>query len=96
MLKLENSYATHSDILSYLQTVVSDYNLDSCVKFSHRVIGAFWEADKGRWRVRIQPHDDPNATFDDYAEILINATGILKYVETPIASLFGSEYEPDS
>jgi cation diffusion facilitator CzcD-associated flavoprotein CzcO len=58
--------------------VVSDHNLDSNVKLNHLVTGAWWEEDKARWRVRIQPNDDPDAAFFDHAEILINATGVLK------------------
>lgn len=61
-----------------MKDVVSHYNLDSFVKLSHRVVGAWWNDDKGQWSVKIQRGDDPNDTFFDHGEILINATGVLK------------------
>jgi hypothetical protein len=66
-----------------LKRVVAEHELDTNVKLSHLVTGAWWEgeADKGRWKVKIQPADDPDAAFFDYAEVVINATGVLKQVE---------------
>ncbi|KAH7323173.1 hypothetical protein B0I35DRAFT_194105 [Stachybotrys elegans] len=76
-------YASHSEILAYLKNVVAEHNLDNCLKLNHKVTGAFWEADNGRWRVRVEPNGDPAAEFDDYAEIVINATGILNHWKWP-------------
>ena len=58
--------------------MVAEHELDTNVKLSHLVTGAWWEADKGWWKVKIQPADDPDAAFFDYAEVVINATGVLK------------------
>ncbi|KAI6086397.1 putative dimethylaniline monooxygenase [Hypoxylon rubiginosum] len=76
-------YVTQKEILEYLHSAVSHHNLDSCVKLNHCVTSAWWEQDESRWKVRVQPHSDPNAAFFDYAEILINATGVLNNWKWP-------------
>ncbi|RYC60707.1 hypothetical protein CHU98_g5505 [Xylaria longipes] len=76
-------YAKSQETLAYLKSVVAHHNLDTCVKYNHRLTGAWWEQEKGRWKIRIQPIGNPNAEFFDYAEILINATGVLNKWKWP-------------
>ncbi|KAI1474598.1 putative dimethylaniline monooxygenase [Daldinia eschscholtzii] len=76
-------YVSQKEILDYLHHAVSHHNLDTGVKLNHRVTGAWWEQDKGRWKVEIQPNDDPDSKFYDYSEILINATGVLNNWKWP-------------
>ncbi|KAI0136174.1 hypothetical protein BJ170DRAFT_585 [Xylariales sp. AK1849] len=76
-------YASSQEILGYLNDVVSHYKLDSFVKLNHEVTGAWWDEEKGQWKVRIQPNDDAETAFFDYGEILINATGVLNNWKWP-------------
>ncbi len=46
----------------------------------HRVQGAWWNDEKGEWKIKIQPGGNPDAAFYDTGDILINATGVLKSV----------------
>ncbi|KAK7756876.1 hypothetical protein SLS62_000892 [Diatrype stigma] len=72
------SYAPAQETLGYLKSVVAHHKLDTSVKYSHRLVGAWWEQDQNRWKVKIQPNDDPAAAFFDYSDILVTATGALK------------------
>ena len=48
------------------------------VKMSHAVSGAWWDADSGKWKIKVTPNGNEEASFYDEGEILINATGVLK------------------
>ncbi|KAI1119037.1 hypothetical protein F5Y14DRAFT_460386 [Nemania sp. NC0429] len=76
-------YAKANETLNYLRDAVAHYGLDTNVKYNHRLTGAWWEQENGRWKVRIQPNDDPSAEFFDYSEILITATGVLNKWKWP-------------
>ena len=71
-------YATSQEILGYFKEIVAEHNLKGFVKMQHRVVGAWWDEEKGEWRVKIQPGENPEEAFYDTGNILINATGVLK------------------
>ena len=50
------------------------------VKLSHSVSGAWWNDKTGKWKIKVTPNGNEKAAFYDECEILINATGVLKYV----------------
>lgn len=75
-----DSYATGGEILEYFKKVVADHGLDGFARLGHKVVGAWWEEEKGQWKVKIEPQGKPEAAFFDYGHCLINATGVLKYV----------------
>ncbi|KAH8203068.1 hypothetical protein TruAng_002796 [Truncatella angustata] len=79
----ENNYAPAQETLAYLKEVVAHHNLDTSVKYNHRLTGAWWEQDQNRWKVKVQPNDDPASEFFDYSDILINATGVLNNWKWP-------------
>ncbi|KAI1771744.1 hypothetical protein F4818DRAFT_202668 [Hypoxylon cercidicola] len=76
-------YAPCHETLAYLKSVVAHHKLDTNVKYNHRLTGAWWDQETARWRVRIQPNDDPAAEFYDYSDILITATGVLNNWKWP-------------
>ncbi|KAI1817436.1 hypothetical protein GGS20DRAFT_533207 [Poronia punctata] len=76
-------YAKSEETLAYLQSVVAHHELDTCVKYNHRLTGAWWDHQKGQWKVRIEPNGDSSAAFYDYSEILISATGVLNNPKWP-------------
>lgn len=46
------------------------------VAFEHRVISAYWDETDGLWNLKIQQID--GSVISDFADVLINASGILK------------------
>lgn len=46
------------------------------MKFNHKVTSAIW-SDRGQWDLKIQPAEGQVIT--DYADVLVNANGLLKY-----------------
>lgn len=63
-----------------MKRVVAEHHLDTSVKLSHQVVGAWWDAGIAQWKIKIRPVDNPDAEFFDHADILINSTGVLKCV----------------
>lgn len=58
------------------------FGLRDNVHFEARVIEARWNEAKGKWRVRVE---EGGQIVEDEAEVLINASGVLK--EAYIATL---------
>lgn len=50
------------------------------MRLNSKVVDARWDEDSRQWNVTIQKTDDPEAVFQDKADILINASGVLKRV----------------
>jgi cation diffusion facilitator CzcD-associated flavoprotein CzcO len=70
--------------LGYFKDIVQKHNLEKYVKRYHRVVGAWWNDDTGKWKLKIQPGDAPENAFYDEGDILISATGVLKFVSCPV------------
>ena len=79
----KNSYAGHAEILAYLKRTVADHDLGKNVKLSHQVTEAKWEEDRARWKVTVTPVGKPEAAFVDYADVVINSTGVLNKWKWP-------------
>lgn len=60
-----------------MKRTVKKWNLDRDVKLNHRVVGAYWQEDRGQWLVKVQ---NGETEFEDFADILISGQGFLKYV----------------
>lgn len=76
-------YSTGPEILQYFKKVAKEHGLDKDVHLNCRVVGCKWEEIEKKWHVTIQRGDDPNDTFTDSGEILINATGVLNKWKWP-------------
>lgn len=48
------------------------------MRLNSRVVDARWDEDSRQWHVAIQKTEDPETIFQDKADILINASGVLK------------------
>ncbi|KAI0812627.1 hypothetical protein BC629DRAFT_949981 [Irpex lacteus] len=48
------AYAPGSEILAYLENVVSTYELDPYIKLQHEMVGARWDDENGKWVVSIK------------------------------------------
>ena len=49
------------------------------MKLKHQVVGATWDDKDGVWQVLVKDLVS-GETFSDTAEVLVNGTGVLKYV----------------
>jgi cation diffusion facilitator CzcD-associated flavoprotein CzcO len=76
-------YASAPEILGYFKDIVKTHKLGGYVKLNYRVKGAWWDEEKGKWRLEVQSTLDPSNTFFDEGEILINATGVLNNWKWP-------------
>jgi cation diffusion facilitator CzcD-associated flavoprotein CzcO len=74
-------YASSEEIFGYFKGVVTDYDLSKNIRLSHDVLSAKWEEAKGHWRVTVRKPDGEE--FEDWADVLINATGFLSNWEWP-------------
>lgn len=85
------SYSTSQEILGYFKDIVNAHRMHQYVKLSHSVAGAWWDEETGKWKIKIEPNCGTQEPYFDEGEILINATGVLKYVLLfPLNSLCSS------
>jgi cation diffusion facilitator CzcD-associated flavoprotein CzcO len=75
---INSSYSGSPEILGYFKEVVATHGLARFAKLNHRVLGAWWNDESGKWKIKVQPGDSPEDSFFDTGDILINATGVLK------------------
>lgn len=73
----EYSYASSSEIQSYLKAVVFHYRLDQYIHFNSKITEAVWHEDSSQWSVAV----DGKGKFD--CEVLVNAGGILNNPNFP-------------
>ncbi len=71
-------YSESPEIWRYFKSVVDKHGLIKYVKLQHMVTGAFWDSEKGLWKVHIRRPD--GSEFEDSCNVLINGSGILKCV----------------
>jgi hypothetical protein len=57
--------------------LIAAIDVGKYVKFEHRVLSAHW-AETGVWHLKVRQPD--GTVIDDFAHVLINATGSLKCV----------------
>jgi len=53
------------------------WNLDRDVQLKTRVTGAYWQEERGQWKLTVE-HDGKER--EEYADILVSGQGFLKYV----------------
>ncbi|KAK2002732.1 FAD/NAD(P)-binding domain-containing protein [Colletotrichum falcatum] len=81
-------YAPGGEIQSYLKKVVDHYELQKFIKFKHRVVGATWSQEKGKWAVGVQNLETGKETVDE-ADFFLYASGSLSKPRWP--SITGRE-----
>ncbi|KAL2875662.1 hypothetical protein SGCOL_009124 [Colletotrichum sp. CLE4] len=75
-------YAPGPEIHRYLKKVVDHYKLQSLIKLRHRVVGAEWSQERGKWSVRVLDLDK-NEEKVDQADYFLYATGLLSKPKWP-------------
>ena len=72
--------STASEIKQYLRECKDEVCKGEEIKLGHRVVGMVWNEEQGLWKVKVQKNteDGQNTEFEDQANFVINAGGILK------------------
>lgn len=58
-----------------MKKTAQKWDLERDVKYNHRVVVAFWQHDRGQWRVVVE---HAGVILEDYADVLISAQGFQK------------------
>ncbi|KAF3490682.1 sterigmatocystin biosynthesis monooxygenase StcW [Arthroderma uncinatum] len=80
-----NLYSYALDVWAYLDRVCKVFGLRKYMTFNTRVTGAYWEEDRGQWRVTLS-QTGPDGTQKDIEEschVLLNASGFLNGYKWP-------------
>ena len=72
-----NFFSPASEIKDYLGRVCDEEGMRGSIKTSHSVTAAEWNEDGGVWKLRIF-NLETSEEFDDYANFILDGTGILK------------------
>ncbi|GKT46254.1 FAD-binding monooxygenase aflW [Colletotrichum spaethianum] len=84
-------YAPGPEIHNYLKKVVDHYQLRKFIKLNHRVVGAIWSQENGKWTVKVQNLETGAETIDE-ADFVLYATGFLSNPKWP--SITGELLDP--
>ncbi|OAA68498.1 flavin-binding monooxygenase [Niveomyces insectorum RCEF 264] len=77
-----NFFSSGEEIGAYLCRICAEEGLNDAIKPQHQVTGARWHEAQGRWLLTV--HDlQTERHFDDYADFLIDASGILNNWKWP-------------
>ncbi|RFU28543.1 hypothetical protein B7463_g7793, partial [Scytalidium lignicola] len=70
-------YSSGAEIFEYIKRTVKKWDLDRDVQLNKKVIGAYWQEDRGQWKLTVE---HKGAQREEYADILISGQGFLKFV----------------
>ncbi|KAK0624227.1 hypothetical protein B0T14DRAFT_454425 [Immersiella caudata] len=76
----ERFYASGADILGYIKRTVKKWNLDRDLELNTRVVGAWWDAEKGEWEVKV---GCGGLQRTERCDVLISAQGVLVHENWP-------------
>jgi cation diffusion facilitator CzcD-associated flavoprotein CzcO len=68
-------YVPGHEIQEYVLQATRKWNLDKDIQFNTRAIETVWDDDLGKWKVVL---DQAGTIIHDEADILVNASGVLK------------------
>lgn len=83
-----NFFAPAEEIGGYLRQVCEEENMMDSIKLRHQVTAAWWDELRGVWALKVLDLRT-GVEFDDEANFLVNACGILKCVEPPASCVNG-------
>lgn len=75
-------YSSSPEIWRYFRDCVDRYGLAKSMKLNHRVEGAYWDAESGKWDVHVRDLVT-DRVFVDQCDIFINGGGILNHWKWP-------------
>lgn len=68
-------YSSGAEIEEYIIKTTKKWNLDRDIQFNTRVVGAWWNEERGQWKVTIQKDGQSS---NEWADVLINGQGVLE------------------
>ena len=68
-------YAPSWEIRDYLTGTAKKYGADRFIKLQHKVVGAEWHTEEGKWHVKVEKSD--GEVFEDTADVVVSARGNL-------------------
>ncbi len=74
-----NFFSPAPEIGEYLCRTCDEEGMRDSIKVLHKVTSAIWNEEKGVWDLKIR-NLETGQEFADYANFLLNGSGILKYV----------------
>lgn len=74
------SYVSAEEIFEYFKGCAIKWDCMKYIKLSHRVIEARWSEHQNQWLLKVENLVD-GTIFDDCCDVVLSATGILKYLE---------------
>ena len=74
-------YAPSWEIRDYLQGAAKKYGADRFIKLQHKVVGASWNQEEGKWHVKVEKPD--GSVFEDISDVVVSARGNLNNKQWP-------------
>jgi cation diffusion facilitator CzcD-associated flavoprotein CzcO len=74
-------YAPSWEIRDYLTGAAKKYGADRFIKLQHKVIGASWNEQEGKWYVKVEKAN--SEVFEDTSDIIVSARGNLNNKQWP-------------
>ncbi|KAI9880737.1 MAG: hypothetical protein M1830_000626 [Pleopsidium flavum] len=78
-------FSLSPDIWKYLDKVCNTFDLRKYMTFKTEVIGCYWQAEQGQWKVKLRQTQPGGQSreFEDTCDLLLHATGILNNFKWP-------------
>ncbi|KAK5400810.1 hypothetical protein LTR06_011231 [Exophiala xenobiotica] len=76
-------YSGAKEIYEYFKKVATDNDVFRHINFSHKITRAEWLDHEGKWKITIMRNNNPEDTFDDYADSFLNGGGFLNTWKWP-------------
>ncbi|KAK2804911.1 hypothetical protein FQN50_006420 [Emmonsiellopsis sp. PD_5] len=78
-------FSSSQDIWKYLDRVCNTFDLRKSMTFNTEVTGAFWEEDRGEWRVTLKQTapDGTKKELEERCNVLLNGNGLLNNFKWP-------------
>ncbi|KAL2831028.1 putative dimethylaniline monooxygenase [Aspergillus pseudoustus] len=75
-------YSASPEIWRYFKDCVERFGLARYMKLEHRVEGAYWDGERGKWEVHVRDLRE-DTVFVDECDVFINGGGILNHWKWP-------------
>ncbi|KAM5347462.1 hypothetical protein ACJ41O_010467 [Fusarium nematophilum] len=70
-------YSGSPEIHRYFKDVATESGVIKYCHFRHKIIRAEWLTAQGKWKITIMRNDNPDDTFNDYADFFLHGGGVL-------------------
>ncbi|KAI0175567.1 FAD/NAD(P)-binding domain-containing protein [Hypoxylon sp. FL1284] len=81
-LEWSNFFSPAHEIEEYLNRICEEEHMMDVIKTRHKVVGAWWDEDRGLWDIKVQ-NLETGEEFMDQANFIVDASGILNNWKWP-------------